>query len=147
MVEIKPAVLNLDEFTKEIDLSSVKLEEDLWLPFYKSLSLQLLRLIVMGTPVDTGRARGNWQLAINSPQGGTTERTDKAGDAVLADANAALVAVKDFEAIWLSNNLPYILRLEEGSSSQAPEGFVAKAIDAIERHINDEFAQLESQTL
>jgi len=88
----------------------------------RRVGLDLLDRIIRRTPVDTGRARGNWQVSLGSPAGGVLETNDKGGQdarrrgkAVL-DAYAASAAASGnpFTVIWLSNNLPYVVVLEEG---------------------------------
>jgi hypothetical protein len=80
----------------------------------------------MGTPVDKGRARGNWNVGVNEidrsvnedrldPGGGTSVRAGQAK--ILADFHVGDVA-------FVTNGLPYIPDLEDGSSSQAPEGWI-----------------------
>ncbi len=86
--------------------------------------------IVMATPVDTGRARANWIAALDAPAAGPVAKTDKAGGSAIAQA-AGVVAGYDGDknvAIHITNNLPYISSLNEGSSFQAPAGFVRTAI-------------------
>lgn len=93
------------------------------------LCLDLFKNVVQGTPVDTGRARGNWQATINTPATGSTEDTDKQGGATISAAsNAVSQAVGN--VFYITNNLPYIYRLEfEGWSKQAPSGWVRTAIE------------------
>jgi hypothetical protein len=69
-----------------------------------------------------GRARGNWQCSLASPITNEIDRIDPNGSAATADVEAT---VKAGEINYLSNNVPYIRRLEyEGHSSQAPNGMV-----------------------
>lgn len=83
--------------------------------------------IVMDSPVDTGRFRGNWQGTIGSPASGTFDTEDKSGAGTLAKANAA--ADQSVGSVYyLVNNLPYARRLEYGYSSQAPAGMVRVAV-------------------
>jgi len=93
------------------------------------LCLDLFKNVVQGTPVDTGRARGNWQATINTPATGIKEETDKQGGATIAaGSNAVSQAVGN--VFYITNNLPYIYRLEfEGWSKQAPSGWVRTAIE------------------
>ena len=93
------------------------------------LCLDLFKNVVQGTPVDTGRARGNWQATINTPATGSTEDTDKqGGPTISAASNAVSQAVGN--VFYITNNLPYIYRLEfEGWSKQAPSGWVRTAIE------------------
>ncbi len=92
------------------------------------ISLDLLSRIVLRTPVDLGRARGNWQTTIGAPAQGTVEAFDPSGQATISNAAAVLENVAGDQVVWMTNNLPYIKRLEEGWSGQAPAGMVAVTI-------------------
>lgn len=87
--------------------------------------------VVLATPVDTGRARANWQVEVNGPATGTVEPTDKSGQAAINAAKAKVPSYKGGSpsaAIHITNNLAYIGALNGGHSKQAPAGFVEKAI-------------------
>lgn len=80
--------------------------------------------IIKRTPVDTGRARGNWIPSIGAPvlnsvsEKGLPESTVISN--VIKQSNSATGNV-----FYLTNNLPYIGRLEyQGWSKQAPRGMV-----------------------
>jgi hypothetical protein len=82
----------------------------------------------MATPVDTGRARSNWQVAINGPATGESERADPSGQIAIAMGRAVIATAKEGQAIHITNNLPYIAALNDGSSAQAPKNFVQEAV-------------------
>ena len=91
--------------------------------------LSLFRDVVLGTPVDTGRARANWQASIGAAPEGTVTRNDKAGGTTTAKGMATAQRAAG-EVFYITNNLPYIYRLEfEGHSKQAPAGWVRTAIE------------------
>ncbi len=97
--------------------------------------------VVSGTPVDTGRARSNWIVELNGAageddiigpyvagEGGSTGDSNVA--AALAQGEAVIsryVSGQD-QSIHITNNLPYIGALNDGSSAQAPANFVQEAI-------------------
>lgn len=101
----------------------------------KNYAFALYSSIVKKTPVDTGRARSNWNVSVGSPDLSTTEDTRKKPKLKdkMPDPNGD-------ESIFISNNLPYITKLEYGGypnppkkgsgktvngySKQAPEGMV-----------------------
>ncbi len=108
----------------------------------KETVLVIDQALVTGTPVDTGRARSNWVVGL----GLSTRAIDayvpgEEGSTAGANAQAALKQAKDFldgtdaSVIYISNNLPYIQYLNEGSSSQAPAGFVEAAVEAGVAHV------------
>lgn len=87
--------------------------------------------VVTATPVDTGRARSNWIVSLNSPAT-TTKPTTGAGaanDAITQGAGEIGRFAETDSAIYITNNLPYIQRLNDGYSKQAPANFVQQAIE------------------
>lgn len=89
--------------------------------------LELFKLVIMSTPVDTGRLRGNWQTTINSPASAALDRLDPNGGIALAEVLANMGGLLD--VVYFSNNLPYAERIEyEGWSAQAPEGMVRRHV-------------------
>lgn len=99
--------------------------------FVRKVCLTLLSDVVLGTPVDTGRARGNWQASIGIPKSGVLEVTDRSGGGTIT-AGLPDIAKASGTIFWISNNLPYINRLEyEGWSKQQPHGWVRSAVTRI----------------
>lgn len=94
--------------------------------------LELFKLVIFATPVDTGRLRGNWQTTINSPASAAIGRDDPGGAAAMAEAVANLGSLTD--VVWFTNNLPYAERIEyDGWSRQAPEGMVRRHVASWKR--------------
>jgi len=107
----------------------------------RKVCIVLHRELVLATPVDTGTARSNWIVSLGSPANGTRKaykphpKGSGAGIGESANASAALEAGaaviarrKAGQSLFVSNNLPYIQRLDEGHSAQAPANFVKRAI-------------------
>lgn len=93
----------------------------------RASALELFKLVIYATPVDTGRLRGNWQTTINTPAAAATSRDDPSGAAALSEAMANLGGLAD--VVWFVNNLPYAERVEyDGWSRQAPEGMVRRHV-------------------
>ena len=95
-------------------------------------TIELFGSVIKMTPVDTGRAKGNWQCSIGSPITSETDRLDSAkldstnGSVAYADVIKTVKGTGN--VVWLSNNVPYIQRLEYGSSKQAPSGMVRLSV-------------------
>ena len=101
------------------------------------------RALVMSTPVGNpdlwkrpapkgyvgGRARANWIPTLNTPSQVPSERKDKQGSATIALLAPVTQNYRLGDTLWLSNSLPYIVRLNEGHSTQAPSGYVEMAIE------------------
>jgi hypothetical protein len=97
----------------------------------KQIALAVDAAVVQATPVDTGRARSNWIASLEVASGDTIEPLAPGALATQAAIQAAIDALaqrKPGQSIHLTNNLPYIVRLNEGHSAQAPSGFVQTAI-------------------
>lgn len=86
--------------------------------------------IVQGTPVDTGRAIGNWQPSIDRPINSTIERLDKTGSQVIASAGPVIEKAAG-HIFYITNNLPYIERLEfePGFAKNKQGGWVRYSIE------------------
>lgn len=80
------------------------------------VAIAMMGGIKQDMPVDTGRARASW--GIWTPQ-------DISGPADEANEGDSYYAVKDDGAtIEQGSNVEYIKELNEGSSTQAPAGFI-----------------------
>ena len=79
--------------------------------------------LVARTPVDTGRARSNWLPSLNVSETSTVEPGQK------PNVGIVLGSYKINDTILITNNLPYIKRLNDGSSKQAPANFVEAAVE------------------
>lgn len=84
--------------------------------------IALFDMAVFRTPVDTGRARGNWICTLNEPSRGSMENSDETTS--LNEIRSVVANSKVTDAVWLSNNLEYISALEYGWSAQAPNGMM-----------------------
>ncbi len=122
---------DLKSFDQQLTVAEAQVQL-LLLTVTRKLALEILRRVVLRTPVRTGRARGNWQVSIGNPKDGTLDKTDAEGGATIADGTLVINAYTGFKEIWLANNLPYISRLEDGYSSQAPVGMVQITLQEIE---------------
>ena len=99
-----------------------------------SLSLQVLANLTAspargGTPVDTGWARANWVPSITTPAKGTVGSRDAVSRSGQSTGKASLISYRLTSGpIHITNNVPYIGRLNDGSSKQAPRAFVQAGI-------------------
>lgn len=87
------------------------------------ICLDLDRGLVLGTPVDTGRARGGWNIGINSVNLQETIE-DRGGQITLRDNKRIIEMAQLGDRVFLSNNVAYIAYLDQGHSQQAPHGIV-----------------------
>jgi len=99
----------------------------------KKVAMDVLSACVMATPVDTGRARGNWQASVGSTIDTEVDKSDKGGQST-ATAGALEInqmSVPFGQTIFITNNVPYIERLEDGHSSQKPDGILVPALNHV----------------
>jgi hypothetical protein len=109
----------------------------------KATAKAVAREVITGTPVDTGKARSNWQASLGEEQDTVINPHapgSRLGISETANANAAITiadsvidARKPGEDVFIQNNVFYIGLLNNGSSQQAAAGFVqAAAVKATE---------------
>ena len=103
----------------------------------KKVAETLVADLAYKTPVDTSQALSNWIVTTGSPNVGKIDphfygehgSTQKASAAeTIANARAVLKGKKPGQSIFITNNLPYIRRLNDGHSGQAPAGFVERCV-------------------
>lgn len=112
----------------------------------RRVALAVDTAVVMGTPVLTGRARSNWQVGLNAPVNSVKypapdkPASPEAGMAeALTTGQQAVAQYKGSDGegeIHITNNLPYIKKLNDGWSRQAPAGYVEKATIAAKNAID-----------
>lgn len=93
------------------------------------LAVIIDQVVTIGTPVDTGHARANWQATVGEETEEELDAEDKSGQATITKARAVLEARQPEQVIHLTNNVKYVPRLNEGSSAQAPAGFVQAGVN------------------
>ena len=101
----------------------------------RKIGLEVYSSVVMRSPVDTGRFRGNWNVSLANFDPSVSELTDKEGAASIARAS---ISIADYKggSIYISNNLPYAKRLEDGWSKQAPVGMLRITVVEFQQMVN-----------
>lgn len=113
--EVKKVIVSLSGFTKELA---------------QRLTLKITSNLQEATPVDTGWARANWVPSIGQPFRGFAGSREKINGSLTAEGVAKVATSYQFSQgpIYVSNNVPYMRYLNEGSSLKAPAGFVQAAV-------------------
>lgn len=124
------------ENARDFDLQlkkSLDLAEDEITDVIQVIAMTALKGVVLKTPVDTGRARGNWIVTKTQPSNQTFKKVDKAGGPTIQKGNDQIQAYdhQKHNQIIIQNNLPYANRLENGWSKQAPKGMVALTLNEV----------------
>jgi len=126
------------EFAKHIKVIADRIPNNVG-KVMKSAALAGDQVLATTTPVDTGRSRGSWHVAIGTPFPGDdigkhpfgTDKGENAAAAqqlAMVQASAALAGYKYGDGpIYLSNGVYYIDKLDRGFSPQAPQGMTMEA--------------------
>lgn len=123
---------DLKTFVRRIKLRARKIEKNTD-TMVRKVILAVDQAVVLATPVDTGRARANWQPTLGDPATGTLPEPKSSGAGLqmaLEAANriAAMYKGGQGSVVHITNNLEYIEYLNQGSSTQAPANYVGTAI-------------------
>ena len=94
----------------------------------QSVALNFLRIATFISPVDSGRFRANWTVGITTPDDNKYENR-RSASSNLTRQNRKINSIEPTSStvIYISNNLPYARRLNNGWSEQAPKFFVEQA--------------------
>lgn len=100
----------------------------------KKVILAVDQAVVLATPVDTGRARANWRPSIGAPITDTLPAPPNKQAGLRSALDAGEQVARQYKGgvnsptVHITNSLPYIKYLNDGSSKQAPRNFVNTAI-------------------
>ena len=130
---------DLLNFARRMKITSVKVEKGANAMVFQTMAV-VLQELVRATPVDTGQARSNWLVSLDIPRSdvvpahapgrhlGLNESAN--AQATIREGLDAMSGRKTGQEVWITNNIYYIGRLNDGSSTQAPAMFVQKAVQA-----------------
>src|SRR5512138_838013 len=92
----------------------------------RKVGISIAYSLIMKSPVDTGRFRGNWMLGVGSPDASTDiNNFDAEGHSTYSRLQKEILdGVKFGDVFYRTNSLPYAGPLEYGWSQQAPQGMV-----------------------
>ena len=103
----------------------------------KRVALAIVQNLTAVTPVDTSTALSNWHVSLHFPVDITipphsfghlgSTKAQSAGQTI-GEARNVLSNKRPGDKLYISNNVDYIQKLNEGSSKQEPAGFVERAI-------------------
>lgn len=116
----------LDAFIKEKVPEAVRIAT-------KKIAGEVFNRVCEHTPVDTGHARANWNIAIGKADltiHDDNERNKEEPER-FATVNQALRELSAGEPVVVSNNVGYIGVLERGWSDKAPHGMLGRTLDEV----------------
>jgi hypothetical protein len=127
-------------FSIPFDQLAAKVKADIRTTVQKSTQ-ELFAAVVKRTPVDTGRARANWNASQGSADGTATESTDQQRGA--AEAQRA----GTFEpggVVYLANGLPYARTLEYGEYPNPPKHPSGKTVNGYSKQASQGMVRLSA---
>ena len=148
MADIRQFSLEIDNFVAGVPQKMSKL--------LRRTAFSIMRDLVMGSPVDTGRFRASWFIGIGRPdrrvmppraQIGRQRTSNAALNSFIRLGNSSGAesldrlsvlspqTVTGHQPIIISNNLPYGPALADGHSGQAPRGWIDAAVSKADREI------------
>lgn len=112
----------------------------------RRLQLRVWQVLTLAHPVDTGFSRGQWTPTVGSP---IADRRDRPAERSTASSQGSLglssnraraeQVAKSYQLeqgrVFLTNPVPYVVFLNQGSSAQAPAKFVERSIERAIRSI------------
>ena len=121
----------LANFPDQLVLSGIEYLRERWRVFHE--------LLIKLTPYDRGEAKANWVISIGEPD---TTRYEMArneripmstAEGISRASQIRLLAFTDVDqTVYITNNAPHIIFLEQGHSKQAPQGIRSLAIAILE---------------
>lgn len=124
---------DLKTFSRRIRIRADKISKNTD-DLVKKVFLAVDQAVVLATPVDTGRARANWRPSIGAPITDTLPEPPNKQAGLRSALDAGEQVARQYKGgvnsptVHITNSLPYIKYLNDGSSKQAPRNFVNTAI-------------------
>jgi hypothetical protein len=102
------------------------------------IALEAMRSLIEKTPVDTGRAKGNWQLTLGIPAVGEVDVIDDSPQGTVpSGADMQVLSMMPHwrmpEFIWFHNGVGYIEFLENGTEKMAAVHMLERTVDHLQR--------------
>lgn len=98
--------------------------------------------IIDVSPVDTGQFKGGWHATIGAPERKLLNRLDPTGLVALGDILNTIREAGAGRVVYIQEDEPYAIPLEDGHSKQAPNGILA-----ITAQLGPHYAQQEAERL
>lgn len=90
----------------------------------RKAALEIGGQLIDRSPVDTGRFKNNWVTSMGSMSTATGGNADPSAGTARTLLKTQVDGWKPGQTIFITNSLPYAMRLEHGYSKQAPAGMV-----------------------
>ena len=108
---------------------------------HRKVVFDMTSTIVKMTPVDTGHARSNYFWGVSRVTNADPAE-NKGGAPSITRAGEFSTGLRAGGVVYLTNNLPYIMKLEYGASKQAPAGLARVTVARFQQMVNAAVAGL-----
>lgn len=95
------------------------------------IAMAMLNEIVLRSPVDTGRFRGNNIVSIGAPVYTSLDTVDPSGGETISRGLSVMTGLEPYTQVFIQNNLVYAVPLEDGHSKQAPAGIYGVSFNSV----------------
>jgi len=120
--------MSLTQFANRMDLRGKQIQEGTEAAV-RQAARDFIRSVVPATPVDTGKARGNWRATLAvAPPVDEIDRLSPDGSESIRLAVNRINRFKAGKQLHIFNNVSYLVYLNNGWSQQAPAGFIERAL-------------------
>lgn len=134
----------------------------------RQVSFKLFSAVILGSPVDEGGFRRNWQASGPTPANGILGGTDKSGSSTISAMGEFVLKTPQWQELTLTNNSPqsftieyggypspvkrgtwnkttksYEIRSAGGYSKQAPQGVVRVNVLRFQQLLDEEAAKVK----
>lgn len=99
-------------------------------------TIEFYRQITISTPHDTGRARWGWNITVNAPSNTVPPPGIYPMPTIDLHMENPIDSITVTDSIYITDNVPYIGKLNNGYSRQAPARFVELAAARIQAAIS-----------
>lgn len=125
------------DLTRMVEKTKMRVDE-----VVQKATYDIFRTVILKSPVDTGRFRGNWITSADGYGQITVDDLDAIGSMTTKKMSEIVFKTKAGGVVYMVNNLPYAQRLEYGYSQQAPSGMVRTTITSYQEFINSAISGL-----
>ncbi len=96
----------------------------------RQLLLNVRERLTETNPVDTGFSRSNWIPSVGAPAAGVVGSKEAVDYSGIVSGTLTILSYDLFKGpAFITNNVDYIVLLNQGYSAQAPAQFVERAIE------------------
>lgn len=102
----------------------------------RAVGIELLGRLIRATPIDNGRARGNWNASVGVEDGSDDPERREREAFSEGSARIAQLKLSTGAHLFVSNGVPYMGRLNDGYSQQAPAAFIQGTVQDMRSFVN-----------